>query len=108
MTAKPKRKKRYTSREMILKDIEAARRKRNRLITKSDYHTSLAELASGVHKTEHESERDRLNKMIDRLDKTRLPRLGKTLAMFDTVPLGASAKVEGLDQEGVVLQGIKE
>jgi len=65
---------RYTDRNQIIKDIDSTHRK-------------IARLTAIVAKQGDKDEEEMAIAKIKRLRETRLVRLGKTLAMFDTMPL---------------------
>lgn len=101
-----KRKKIYATREAILKDIDAARRKMKRLRKQSLEHDGESKIwfsmGNEVNANNEMDESARLWRKASRIENTRLKRLGATLAMFDTVPLGG----DGLDKREVVLQNL--
>lgn len=101
-----KRQRKYTSREMIVRDIDAAHRKMKRLRAAAQDAAETAELAAtmgnDVQCRNSRDESDRLWLKSNRIENTRLRKLGATLAMWDTAPLG----VEGLSAEQVTLQKI--
>lgn len=97
--------KRYTSREMVLKDIDKAHRKIKRLKAQTQTILDAVEFLNvedAVERKNLNESADELLAKISRIENTRLVKLGKTLAMFDTIPLGA----EGLNQQDVCLQRI--
>ena len=99
-----KRQKKYTTREQIIKDIDASIRKRDKLMSKAQ---AADEAAEFFRVSENDSEYRKFKEESDsmlakagRITNTRLKRLGRTLAMFDTEPLSAC----GLDDKQVTLQ----
>ena len=86
-----KRQKKYTSEEMIVRDIEAVHRKVRRLEEKVANLRADAELNLAVGAAEKARQsREAADKAIDqihRLEHTRLKRLQDTLAAFQTIPL---------------------
>lgn len=92
--AKPKRKrgqKKYRTREMVIKDIDAARKKMANLRSEA---SECEEAASAFKRfgllVEHDREKDladALWRKAERLEKFRLKKLQNTLAAFDTVAL---------------------
>lgn len=101
-----KRQKKYTSREMILKGIDAAHRKIKRLRKQADELTAsallYAEMGNEVKAKAAREDSEKLWEQSNRVENKRLKKLGATLAAFDTVPLG----IEGLNQEQVVLERV--
>lgn len=97
--------KKYTSREMILRDIAAAERKHKRLLAAAQIELDAEKFYEGteniVDKKNHRDEADRLLGKAKRLKETRLRKLGLSFAAFDTQPL----PVAGLDLEQTVLGG---
>lgn len=81
----------YTSRESILKDIDAAHRKIAKAKTVAQGHLDAEELLPGTDNAAELREcRDAADKQfrkIKRLETVRLPKLGEKLAEFDTIPL---------------------
>lgn len=96
--------KRYQTREQILRDINAAHRKIKRLEKKAESELALEKTFkdSGTFGpgTKHRDLANKFLGQIKRLKETRLVRLGKTLAMFDTEPM------PGVTDRSVVLQSI--
>jgi hypothetical protein len=90
-TRRMKRQRKYTSREMILKDIDAARRKITRLRHTSQDHREQADLLvtmDNIVRSRLERElAEKLWQQADRMENKRIRKLGATLAMFDTKPL---------------------
>lgn len=104
MNAPTKRnKKLYATREAILKDIESARKKMERIRAKSVEHDEEAKAWYALgHQVNGDNEKDeaaRLWRKASRIENTRLKRLGSTLAIFDTIPLSGEC-------EAVVLQNL--
>jgi len=83
--------KRYTSRESILKDIDAAHRKTAKAKKVAQEHLDSDELLSGTDNASELREcRDAADKQfrkIKRLETVRLPKLDEKLAEFDTIPI---------------------
>lgn len=86
-----KRQRKYTTRAMILKDIDAARRKITRLRHASQDHREQSELLATMdNRVRSGIERELAEKLwqqADRMENKRMKKLGATLAMFDTRPL---------------------
>lgn len=101
------RQKKYTDRSAIVRDIDAAVRKRNRLRQQSEEHDQSAEFyRQNDNELDFKKEKalaDSLLKKAGRLDNTRLKKLSHMLAEFDTIPLGEKTSTEGLNQQQVVL-----
>lgn len=99
-----KRQKIYRSREMILRDIDAANRKAGKLLMKIQELDAEAafyrELSNGEKYRQTNEECDRISQKLHRLQTTRLKRLQNTLAMWDTETFA----VDGLNEKQVVLQ----
>ena len=99
-----KRQKKYTSRDQIISDIDKSTVKMNKLIQQAIAFDEAAELFR-VSENEVEFKRnsecaDKLFAKAKRIENTRLKRLGKALAMFDTAPF----PVSGPDSQQVTLQ----
>jgi hypothetical protein len=87
--------KKYLTEESILKDIDLAHRKIQKLEKFAQTNLDLEELLRGSNVSDarkHQEEADGLLGRIKRLRETRLVRLGKTLAMFRTKPLVAMSR----------------
>lgn len=101
-----KRQKKYTSREMVIKDIDAAHRKIKRLRKQADERLAESDLfeviGNQIAAKAAREESDKLWEQSNRVENKRLKKLGATLAAFDTAPLG----IEGLNQEQVVLERV--
>jgi hypothetical protein len=109
-----KRQKKYTSEEMILKDIDRAKKKQLALRIKSDALDSAAEFyrtldtdESRVDYKKNRNEAIFLFNKAARLE-TRLIKLGRVLSEFRTIPLGERLNVAGLTDNRAVLQNIKQ
>lgn len=95
---KPKRKrgqKKYRTREMVLKDIDVARKKMEK--TRKDAGEKEAEaelhkvLCNATQYVVAQNEADALWRKAERLEKFRLKKLQNTLAAFDTIALDLGA-----------------
>ena len=99
-----KRQKKYTTRDQIIKDIDMASAKMRGIRIKAAAFDEASELfrvsENEVEFKRNKEESERLFAKAHRIENTRLRRLIKTLAMFDTAPLG----VEGLSDQQVTLQ----
>jgi hypothetical protein len=96
-----KRQKKYQTREMILKDIDRAVKKREGYRREASVqdaaHAAFSKLASegiggqvALRMIQANEARDEANRLWDsakRIDQTRLPKLQRTLAAFDTQPM---------------------
>lgn len=98
---KTKRQKKYLTEESILKDIDATHRKLKHTRDRAAALQSEAELcAEKVTRDKLLDSAVRLWKKAERLENTRLPKLGDVLARFRTIPF----PVEGLYNPQVVLE----
>lgn len=103
-----KKQKKYVTRDMILKDIDRAHRKMERLKKEAALQDELsrewAKMACVEPDTDKstgqivksEASRDEANRLWDsakRIDQTRLPKLQRTLAAFDTQPMFGDEQV---------------
>jgi len=83
--------KHYTSREAILKDIDAAHRKIVKAKKVAQEHLDAEELLGGTGEIkelrEHREAADKQFRKIKRLETVRLKQLGEKLAEFDTMSL---------------------
>lgn len=110
-----KKQKRYTTRKQITDAIDASHEQLAEVIAfansedvaakRDSKAAALATIAGDrAHLEEqarwHISERERLFRAADRIEKIKIPRLGRTLAAYDTQPMGAL----GLKDAAVVLQ----
>jgi len=92
-----KRQKKYVTRESILKDIDAAHRKIKKLTSEAADLDLIAEMAKvcgnqAAYEVNAE-EAERLWKRAERMENTRLKKLGATLAAFDSVPMFGDSQV---------------
>lgn len=94
------------SRDQILRKIDLAHKRIAKLKTLAQEALDSEQLFLGSDLNEsrkHREEADKHFRAIERLEKRRLPKLGAALAEFDTVPLGESQLIEGLDEAQVAL-----
>lgn len=102
-----KRQKKWNSEAEILKAIDSAHRKLERMRKAAQLQLDCEELYRGCDATESRNAKemaDQLLGKIKRLQETRLPKLGQLLSEFRTIPLGEINGVEGLKENQVVLQ----
>lgn len=88
---KPKRQKKYTTREMILKDIDKARKKYDKIMRQAGGEEDAMYLYKESDNPDWKKHADKLDELLakaERLKNTRLKRLQSTLAQFDTKELG--------------------
>lgn len=89
-----------------MKDIEKAHKKILKFKREAQTCLDAEEMLAGSDNVntlrEVREQADDLLGKVRRLENTRLVKLGKTLAMFDTMPI----PVEGLNQPDVILQKI--
>lgn len=102
-----KAQKKYVTREMILKDIDRALKKREGFKRQAKIQDDAAKAYSMLatecawesvekNRIASESARDEANRLWDsakRIDQTRLPKLQRTLAAFDTQPMFGDEQV---------------
>lgn len=109
-----KRQKHYDTRKQILTAIDAAHQQLAETIAAANAEDAAAKRDAKVAAVskkpgdmayyegkarDHIKERQRLFKAADRIEQVKIPKLGRTLAAFDTRPMEA----EGLNSETVVL-----
>lgn len=102
---KPKRQKKYTSREQVIKDIDKALRKFDRLLSRARAQEELMWLLKDAANVEYKKHADTLEALLEkaeRLKKTRLEKLKRVLAAIDTAPLG----IAGAEARQVTLEKI--
>jgi NAD-dependent DNA ligase len=101
---KRKRQKHYTTREMIVKDIDAAHRRITRLLKSAEVADAQADLfrdSEEAHQIEQlRDHAQSCRAKVKRLEKTRLPKLQRVLVAFETKALG----LPGHEAPGVVLE----
>jgi hypothetical protein len=98
---------RYKSRDKIIRAIDVANKRREKLKVKAQEALDEEELLRGTDAVaEHRKAKELADKhlrAVKRLEDRRLPKLQRVLAEFDTIPLGEAANVEGLTETGVAL-----
>ena len=106
MTTRLRPQKIYTSREMILKDIDRADRKHFRLLVQSEHESGLAALNRDnvVEYERHREKAQRCKEKGERLKNTRMQKLKNALAEFDTMSLG----LDGVKGSQVTLRPLEE
>lgn len=96
-----------TDRKKILRKIDLAHKRIARLRGQAQEALDAEELLRGTEDVaEHRKVKEAVDKFlraIERAQKVRLVKLGRALAELDTIPLGESQLVEGLDVEEVKL-----
>ena len=109
-----KRQKKYTSEEMILRDIDKAKKKQEKLRftastldSSAEFYRTLDTDEGAVDYKKTKSEADILFKKASRLE-TRLSKLKRVLSDFRTIPLGEKAGVSGLSESQAVLQNVNK
>jgi len=88
---------------MVLKDIDRALRKFDRILSQARAEEELMWLLKDVGNIEHKQHADNLEELlekVERLKKTRLEKLKRVLAAFDTIPLG----IAGAETRQVTLE----
>jgi predicted NAD-dependent protein-ADP-ribosyltransferase YbiA (DUF1768 family) len=88
---KPKRQKKYVDRKAIIKDIDAALRKHQRILNAASGEELTAMLLRESNNEEykrHDEAKEKLLAKADRMKNTRLRKLQNLLAAFDTTPIG--------------------
>jgi len=104
---KPKRQHKFQSEAELLKAIDRAHRKIDKLLSLAQIEPDSEALARGCDTTACRLAREQADLLlgkIKRLRETRLVKLGNALAAIRTIPIGEDNGISGLNETQVVLE----
>jgi hypothetical protein len=99
----PKRQKKYQDRETIIRDIDRSRRRMIKLRRLADEEDAAADFMlrhGNIEGRRYRESAAMRRARASRIESTRLPKLGRVLAAFDTGVLG----IEGMEKPQAVLE----